>query len=197
MKSREGTVVDADDLMADMVEEARESAMASEKLEAFGPEEKEQIIRYVGLGALKYFLLKVEPKKKMVFNPKESIELQGHTGPFIQYAYARSSSLLSKAGENIELPNSVEIHEQERALVKCINEYPEIVKEAGEQYSPALIANYVYELAKLFNQFYQAVSVTKETDAGKRHWRLALCGETARVIKSGMDLLGIDVPERM
>lgn len=198
MKSREGTVVDADDLIADMISNA--GAMAEEKglIAEMSIEEKAELSRMVGIAALKYFILKVDPKKKMLFNPAESIDLQGNTGPFIQYTHARIRSILRKAGT---LPSSGEfpstLHVKERELIKTINGFTAAVHEAADNYSPAVVANYCYDLAKTFNQFYDACPVLKEQDAAARLFRLQLCKEVAEVIRRGMQLLGITVPERM
>lgn len=198
MKSREGTVVDADDLIADMISNA--GAMAEEKglIAEMSAEEKAELSRMVGMAALKYFILKVDPKKKMLFNPAESIDLQGNTGPFIQYTHARIRSILRKAGI---LPSSGEfpstLHVKERELIKTINGFTAAVHEAADNYSPAVVANYCYDLAKTFNQFYDACPVLKEQDEAARLFRLQLCKEVAEVIRRGMQLLGITVPERM
>lgn len=201
MKSREGTVVDADDLMDEMVETARAASSDRVKLEGLTPEEAEDIAETVGLGALKYFLLKVDPRKNMTFNPKESIDFNGNTGPFIQYTYARIRSVLRKAAEGGELTladyRTVVPNEKEIALIQRLADYPSVVAEAGRSYSPALIANYVYTLVKEYNQFYHDYSILREEDASVRRLRLVLSDNVARVIKSGMSLLGIRVPERM
>ncbi len=200
MKSREGTVVDADDLMDEMVTTARAVSSERGQLEGCTPEEIKDITEMVGLGALKYFLLKVDPRKNMTFNPKESIDFNGNTGPFIQYTHARIRSVLRKAtdegfatGEFI----TVAPGEREIALIQRLADYPATVSEAGDSLSPALIANYVYELAKEYNQFYHDCSILKETDESKRSLRLALSKTTARTIASAMNLLGIKVPDRM
>ena len=200
MKSREGTVVDADDLMEEMVSGAREVSRELGKLDGLTESEVEEISETVGLGALKYFLLKVDPRKNMLFNPKESIDFNGNTGPFIQYTYARIRSVLRKAAEEgfkavsyaAVVPNEKEI-----ALIQSLADFPSVVEEAGRDYSPAVIANYVYELVKQYNQFYHDYSILKEEDAAVKSLRLALCEQTARVVKTGMGLLGIRVPERM
>ncbi len=200
MKSREGTVVDADDLMDEMVTTARAVSSERGQLEGCTPEEIKEITEMVGLGALKYFLLKVDPRKNMTFNPKESIDFNGNTGPFIQYTHARIRSVLRKAadeGFNIGEFVTVAPGEREIALIQRLADYPAIVAEAGNSLSPALIANYVYELAKEYNQFYHDCSILKETDAAKRSLRLALSETTARTIASAMGLLGIKVPDRM
>ena len=201
MKSREGTVVDADDLMAAMIDDAREAS--SERLADMSEEEKAVIYRQIGLGALKYFLLKVNPVNNMVFNPVESIDFNGNTGPFIQYTHARIKSLLRKA-EASELSSvdasvlsSVEISEKEQTLIQKLLDFESVVLRAGKEYSPAQIANYTYDLAKEYNQFYHDTSILKEEDVQKRQLRLILSVCVARVIKTAMDLLGIEVPERM
>ncbi|HEY6160902.1 MAG TPA: arginine--tRNA ligase, partial [Bacteroidia bacterium] len=205
MKSREGTVVDADDLIDEMVSTAKEASQQLGKLEEFTPEEAEKLYHVIAMGALKYFILKVDPKKKMLFNPKESIDLNGNTGPFIQYTYARIQSILRKVGPagmpgtdtvNWKLEGS-SVEEKEKSVLKWIYDFPAVVKEAGANYSPAVIANYVYELARHYNQFYHDVQILKEGDEQKRNFRLALSHRTAEVIKNAMALLGIEVPERM
>ena len=200
MKSREGTVVDADDLMDEMVGTAREVSSELGKLDGLSAAEAEAIAETVGLGALKYFLLKVDPRKNMTFNPKESIDFNGNTGPFIQYTYARIRSVQRRAAESgIATVDylGVQPNEKEIALIQALADFPSTVAEAGRTYSPALIANYVYDLVKQYNQFYHDYSILKEEDAAVRSLRLALCDATARVIKTGMGLLGINVPERM
>ncbi|MBQ4345223.1 MAG: arginine--tRNA ligase [Muribaculaceae bacterium] len=200
MKSREGTVVDADDLMEEMVSTAREVSRELGKLDGCSEQEAEEISETVGLGALKYFLLKVDPRKNMTFNPKESIDFNGNTGPFIQYTYARIRSVLRKAadvGYVIGDYSAVEPNEKEITLIQRLADFPAIVAEAGRNYSPALIANYVYDLVKEYNQFYHDYSILREENEAVRSLRLALSEATSRVIKSGMSLLGINVPERM
>ena len=202
MKSREGTVVDADDLMAEMIDTARETSMELGKLDNCTPEEIESIARMVGLGALKYFILKVDPRKNMTFNPKESIDFNGNTGPFIQYTHARIKSVLRKAAEqeinfDAGLNTSLVISEKESYLIQLLSAFPAVVKEAGTEFSPALIANYEYELVKEFNQFYHDFSILKEENEALKQFRLVLSASVARVIKTGMQLLGIEVPERM
>ncbi|MBR4136418.1 MAG: arginine--tRNA ligase [Bacteroidales bacterium] len=201
MKSREGTVVDADDLMDAMYEEAKRSTEELGKFQ-FSPEEADKLYEMVGLGALKYFILKVDPAKNMLFNPEESIDFNGNTGPFIQYTHARIRSLLRKADEQQlgwreALPAGMKLNDEERILIKMLYQYPDTVLAAGENLSPALIANYIYDLAKQFNHFYQETPVMKETDEAKRHLRLQIANMTALAIRNGMQLLGIDVPERM
>ena len=200
MKSREGTVVDADDLMEEMVAGAREVSRDLGKLDGLTPAEINEISETVGLGALKYFLLKVDPRKNMLFNPKESIDFNGNTGPFIQYTYARIRSVLRKAAEQgmtVGNYSAVVPNEKEIALIQTLADFPSTVQEAGRDYSPAVIANYVYELVKQYNQFYHDYSILREENADVRSLRLALCEATARVVKTGMALLGIKVPERM
>ncbi len=200
MKSREGTVVDADDLMDEMVSTARQVSGELGKLDDCSPAEAEEIAETVGLGALKYFLLKVDPRKNMTFNPKESIDFNGNTGPFIQYTYARIRSVLRKAAEmgyEIEKYAGVVPAEKEIALIQALADFPSVVAEAGRNYSPALIANYAYDLVKLYNQFYHDFSILKEEDTGRRSLRLALSDQTAKTVKTAMSLLGINVPERM
>ena len=200
MKSREGTVVDADDLIADMVATAREMSQELGKLDGATEQEAEEISRMVGLGALKYFILKVDPKKTMLFDPRESIDFNGNTGPFIQYTHARIRSILRKAAEaGIDyshgkcekyLPEEIE-------LIKYISDYPAAVKSAAEEFAPSIIGAYVYELAKQFNGYYHDHSILKESDEQVRAMRLRLASLVASVINKGMRLLGISVPERM
>ena len=202
MKSREGTVVDADDLVEEMVSSARETSQELGKLDGCTEEEAENIARMVGLGALKYFILKVDPKKNMTFNPKESIDFNGNTGPFIQYTHARIKSVLRKANDaginHSTLINKVlDISEKENYLIQLLTEFPVIVKQAGDEFSPALIANYVYDLVKEYNQFYHDFSILKEENNDLRNFRLILSETIGNVIKTGMGLLGIEVPERM
>ncbi len=200
MKSREGTVVDADDLMDDMVSTATSVSAELGKLDGLSDKETAAISEMVGLGALKYFLLKVDPRKNITFNPKESIDFNGNTGPFIQYTYARIRSVLRKAEEEkLEVKSYADVTpgEREIALIQALSDFPSVVQNAGQTYSPALIANYVYDLVKIYNQFYHDCSILKEEDAAVRSMRLELSRQTSRVIKTGMGLLGIDVPERM
>lgn len=200
MKSREGTVVDADDLMAEMVSGAREVAVSAGKTEGLSDKEIDDIAEIVGMGALKYFLLKVDPRKNMTFNPKESIDFNGNTGPFIQYTYARIRSVLRKAADAGYRPegyDAVVPNDKEISLIQHLADYPSVVAEAGRSYSPALIANYVYDLVKEYNQFYHDYSILNEADEAVRSMRLTLSAEVAEVVKSGMSLLGIEVPERM
>lgn len=202
MKSREGTVVDADDLMEKMISTAKETSNELGKLEGCSDDEADNIARIVGLGALKYFIIKVDPKKNMTFNPKESIDFNGNTGPFIQYTYARIQSVLRKA-EDMGLSFSdilcggLNLSVKEENLVQLVGEYAGVVKQAGDEFNPALIANYIYDLAKEFNQFYHDFSILKENDAELKLFRLILSFNVGKIIKSGMSLLGIDVPDRM
>lgn len=201
MKSREGTVVDADDLVAEMIDVARQVSAELGKLEGYSNTEKENIYRIVALGALKYFILKVDPKKTMLFNPEESIDFNGNTGPFIQYTYARIQSVLRKATEaGMAIPEKIldtDLNEKERSLVKTLSLFPVAVKEAGENHSPAIVANYVYELVKEFNQFYHDFSIMNEPVEKSRNFRLALAKIVGQTVKNGFSLLGIEVPERM
>lgn len=201
MKSREGKVVDADDLVEEMITTAREMSEELGKLDDVDPLEADNVIRMIGLGALKYFILKVDPKKNMTFNPRESIDFNGNTGPFIQYTHARIKSVLRKAeAAGISIHHSlsnVTIGEKERELVKQISSFPSVIKEAGNQLSPALVSNYVYDLAKEYNQFYHDHPILKEQDMDVRNLRLVLSREVGNVIRNAMWTLGIDVPERM
>ena len=201
MKSREGTVVDADDLVAGMVDVARKVSEELGKLDGYTDQEKEKIYTMVALGALKYFILKVDPKKTMMFNPEESIDFNGNTGPFIQYTYARIQSVLRKAADaGIEIPQQVPditIGDKECALIKILSTFPSIVKDAGENHSPALVANFVYDLVKEFNQFYHDITIMNEPDEQIRKFRLLLAKTIGQTIKNGFSLLGIEVPERM
>ncbi|MEA4974933.1 MAG: arginine--tRNA ligase [Paludibacter sp.] len=202
MKSREGTVVDADDLMEEMIDTARETARELGKLDQSSEEEIEEIARMVGLGALKYFMLKVDPKKNMTFNPKESIDFNGNTGPFIQYTHARIKSVLRKATEQgiiteVPVTENLPLSDKESNLVQLLSAFPTIVREAGQEFSPAVIANYVYELVKEYNQFYHDFSILREENPEIKYFRLVLSAAVADVIRKGMNLLGIDVPERM
>lgn len=198
MKSREGTVVDADDLMDEMISTAKEMTLELGKIEDFESEEANELYRIVGMGALKYFILKVDPKKNMMFNPSESIDFNGNTGPFIQYTYARIKSVLRKAGEvGISLDTDIELHSKEIGLILNIYAFPQMISQASADYAPSVIANYLFELAKEYNQFYHELTILKEDDAKKRSLRIAISMMTADVIRNGMQLLGIEVPERM
>jgi arginyl-tRNA synthetase len=201
MKSREGTVVDADDLMAAMEEVARRMGEELGKLEGLSEEEATRTYKMIAKGALKYFILKVDPRKNMTFNPEESIDFNGNTGPFIQYTHARIRSVLRKAEESgltVQLPFEYQNpEEKERELLKTISLYPETVEEAAREYSPAILANYCYEITRQFNQFYHDHSILNETDPVKRNFRLALSGVVVSILKSGMGMLGIEMPERM
>lgn len=199
MKSREGTVVDADDIMDEMIATAKKLSLELGKLDDIPDEEKEKLYEIIGLGALKYYLVKVEPKKQMLFDPEESIDFNGHTGPFIQYAYTRIQSLLRKAGTrhyNYD-DHNYNLDPLEKGIIRLINQYPSVIKEAGDSLSPALIANYVYELAKEFNHFYQSLPILKLDDEQIIAFRINLAETTGRVIKSALKLLGIEVPDRM
>lgn len=202
MKSREGTVVDADDLIEEMINTARETSTELGKLDECTPEEADEIVRTTGLGALKYFILKVDPRKNMTFNPKESIDFNGNTGPFIQYTHARIRSLLRKASDagialsSLDDPVS-EVSDKEISLIQNLAQFPAIVAEAGTTFSPAIIANYTYDLVKEYNQFYHDFSILREENENVRNFRLILSQNVAKVIKTGMGLLGIQVPERM
>jgi len=199
MKSREGTVVDADDLVSEVVSKAKEMTEERGHIEGMSDAEKNELYQTIGLGGLKYYLLKVDPSKRMTFNPEESVELNGNTGPFIQYVHARISSLLRKAAETDDaiIDLTVQLEPIEREILKKLVDYPDTVKQAGENYSPAIIANYAFELSKLYNSFWQSISIFKEEDHAKRHNRIAMSAEVAKVLKSSMFLLGIQVPERM
>ena len=202
MKSREGTVVDADDLIAGMIAEARATVDAAGKFDDMDEAEKQEVSRIVGMGALKYFLLKVDPRKNMLFNPEESIDFNGNTGPFIQYTYARIRSILRKAAaQGIDvpatLPADIEISLKEEEIIQHVSDFAAVVKDAGNTFSPSGIANYCYELVKEYNQFYHDFTILKETDENKRAFRLVLSAQVAKVVKLGMGLLGIEMPERM
>jgi arginyl-tRNA synthetase len=200
MKSREGTVVDADDLMQEVIHEV--SIMSEERGEitSLAKEEQEDILRKIGLGALKFFMIKVQPRKKMIFDPRESVDIHGQTGPYIQNAYVRIQSVLRKASQNqsvISVPEYVGILDQERIILRQLLQYPEVVREAGEQYDPSSIANYCYALAKEFHKFYHDVRILNaESDAAKS-FRLNLCSMTGSVLRHGFYLLGIEMPDRM
>jgi arginyl-tRNA synthetase len=202
MKSREGTVVDADDLMEEMISTAKETSQELGKLDGLSEEEANDIARIVGLGALKYFILKVDARKNMTFNPKESIDFNGNTGPFIQYTYARIQSVLRKAADGgVAIPevlaNGVELSEKEEGLIQMVADFAAIVKQAGTDYSPSIIANYVYDLVKEYNQFYHDFSILREDNEALKLFRLTLSANVAKVIRLGMGLLGMEVPDRM
>ena len=197
MKSREGTVVDADDLIFDMAQTAKKISEELGKIDDFSEEEKEGLYKTIGLGALKYYILKVDPKKRILFNPEESVDFQGNTGPFIQYTYARIQSILRKSGTLPELSDLLELHPKEKELIKQLQLFPEAIQQAGVQYSPALIANYTYELVKSFNSFYQNVSILGTDNNEEKSFRIQLSKAVSDVIKTAFGLLGIEVPERM
>ncbi len=197
MKSREGTVVDADDLMEEMTATAKSISEELGKLAGYSEEEKAKLYRTIGLGALKYYMLKVDPKKQMMFNPEESVDFAGNTGPFIQYTYARIQSILRKAEFDTTLSVSIELHPKEKELLKQIELFPETIQDAARNHSPALIANYTYELVKEFNSFYQNVSILGEENQDKKVFRVQLSKKVADIIKLAFQLLGIEVPERM
>ncbi|MFA9390474.1 MAG: arginine--tRNA ligase [Prolixibacteraceae bacterium] len=201
MKSREGTVVDADDLVEGMIDVARQTSEELGKLDEYSDSEKKEIHRMIALGALKYFILKVDPKKTMMFNPEESIDFNGNTGPFIQYTYARIQSVLRKAQESgltwDKMDADLQMNHKELELIKRISSFPEIVKESGRNYSPAIVANYCYELVKEYNQFYHEFTILNETDLARKTFRLNLSATASKVIRNGMALLGIECPERM
>ena len=202
MKSREGTVVDADDLMEEMIATAKETSQELGKLNGLTQEEADDIARIVGLGALKYFILKVDARKNMTFNPKESIDFNGNTGPFIQYTYARIQSVLRKAAESgivipEQIPAGIELSEKEEGLIQMVADFAAVVKQAGEDYSPSIIANYTYDLVKEYNQFYHDFSILREENEAVKVFRIALSANVAKVVRLGMSLLGIEVPSRM
>ena len=202
MKSREGTVVDADDLMEEMIATAKETSQELGKLDGLTQEEADDIARIVGLGALKYFILKVDARKNMTFNPKESIDFNGITGPFIQYTYARIQSVLRKAAESgivipEQIPAGIELSEKEEGLIQMVADFAAVVKQAGEDYSPSIIANYTYDLVKEYNQFYHDYSILREENEAVKVFRIALSANVAKIVRLGMNLLGIEVPSRM
>ena len=198
MKSREGTVVDADDLMEEMTATAKTISEELGKLDGYSDDEKAELYKTIGLGALKYYMLKVDPKKSMMFNPEESVDFTGNTGPFIQYTYARIQSILRKANFDFITPSPIEVlHPKEKELIKQIELYPEVIQDAAKNHSPALVANYTYDLVKEFNSFYQNVSILGEEDFNKKVFRVQLSKKVADTIKSAFQLLGIEVPERM
>ena len=201
MKSREGTVVDADELMEEMTSTAKTIAQEQGKLEGLSEDEKERLYNMIGLGALKYFMLKVDPKKNMMFDPAESVDFQGNTGPFIQYTHARIQSILKKTGfdsNKLMTATNLELTDKDTAVIMSLQQYPNMIQTAADKYSPALIANYVYELVKEFNSFYQNVpKIVEENNADLKQFRLLLCYKTAAVVKSACHLMGIEVPEQM
>ncbi|SHM16426.1 arginine--tRNA ligase [Flavobacterium chilense] len=198
MKSREGTVVDADDLMQDMTDTAKQISEDLGKLDSYSTEEKAKLYKTIGLGALKYYILKVDPKKRILFNPEESVDFAGNTGPFIQYTYARIQSIIRKADFDFSTKTNIEeLHEKEKELVKQIELFPEVIQNAAQNHSPALIANYTYDLVKEYNSFYQSVHILGEVDLTKKIFRVQLSQKVAEVIKAAFNLLGIEVPERM
>jgi arginyl-tRNA synthetase len=201
MKSREGTVVDADDLIAEMANVAQEVAEEQGKLEGLPQDEKQGLYSTIGLAALKYFLLRVDPKKNMLFNPKESIDFNGNTGPSIQYTYVRTRAILRKAAEfgytNFSFDTMVGLNKQEADLIKKIYEWPSVLQDAASSYNPASIAHYSYELARTYNSFYQENQILREENEQKRNLRLALTEKTGEVVRDAMGLLGISMPERM
>lgn len=198
MKSREGTVVDADDLMIEMASTAKEISEELGKLDGYSDEEKEELYKTIGLGALKYFILKVDPKRRILFDPQASVDFQGNTGPFVQYTHARIQSILRKANfDYSRLISTIELHEKEKELIKQLENYPEVIQQAAKNYSPALVANYTYDLVKEFNSFYQNVSILGEENEDKKTFRVQLAHKVAEVIKSAFSLLGIQVPDRM
>ncbi len=198
MKSREGTVVDADDLMEKIIDMAREMTKERGHIDGMTAEEQEELFASIGLGGLKYFLLKVDPSKKLIFDPTndEAIQLNGNTGPFIQYAHARIQSLLAKGGE-VGAWTDATLEAEEKEILKHLSAFPDTLKEAGKSYSPALLANYLYELAKLYNTFFQNIPILIEEDSNKRNMRLVMSRNVAKVIRLGMGLLGVSVPNKM
>lgn len=198
MKSREGTVVDADDIIREMDETSEALTRELGKLDIANENDAKILFHQIGQGALKYFILKVDPKKRMLFNPEESINFQGNTGPFLQYTHARICSILRKAGNfNLSVADEVEMNDSEREIVKLIGDYSKIIQEAGANHSPAVIANYLYELVKAFNHFYQSVPILKEENTDNRNFKLMICKATGNVLKSGLKLLGVEAPEKM
>lgn len=197
MKSREGTVVDADDLIDEMTATAKEISEELGKLEGYSESEKEELYKIIGLGALKYFVLKVDPKKRILFDPKSSVDFQGNTGPFIQYTYARIQSIIRKANFDFSSMVTIELHQKEKELLKQLVVFPETIQQAATNYSPAIIANYTYDLVKDFNSFYQNVSILGEENKDKKTFRVQLSNKVAQTIKTAFSLLGIQVPERM
>jgi arginyl-tRNA synthetase len=202
MKSREGTVVDADDLVTEMTTTAEAISKELGKLDGYSEDDKQKLYKIIGLGALKYYILKVDPKKRILFDPKESIDFQGNTGPFIQYTYARIQSILRKANlsDNAmfsKVETTLELHDKEQELIKSLQLFPEVIQDASGKHSPAIIANYIYDLVKSFNSFYQNVSILGDTSETEKQFRVQLSQSIAMTIKNGFSLLGIEVPERM
>jgi arginyl-tRNA synthetase len=197
MKSREGTVVDADDLIDEMAATAGEISEELGKLEGYSEAEKEALYKTIGLGALKYYILKVDPKKRILFDPKESIDFQGNTGPFIQYTYARIQAILRKADFDLSVSIDIPLHAKEKELLKQLEMFPEIIQNAASQHSPALVANYTYDLVKEFNSFYQNVSILGADNENEKVFRVQLSNKVAQTIKNAFSVLGIQVPERM
>ena len=199
MKSREGTVVDADDLMKEMIETAKERTEELGKTEGFSEENKNTLYNTIGMGALKYFLLKVDPKKRLLFDPKESVDFQGNTGPFIQYTYARIKSVLSKANfeecSAVSTPASISAYE--RDLIMTLGNFPSVIAISAQEFSPAQMSNYIYDVAKLYNKFYHEETILKAEIEEVKNFRLHLSASASKVIAKGMSLLGIEVPERM
>jgi arginyl-tRNA synthetase len=197
MKSREGTVVDADDLLNEMVETARKISEELGKLEGKSDKEKQELYETIGIGALRYFILKVDPKKRMIFNPQESVDMHGHTAPFIQYTHARICSILRKAGEQPNQATNYLPSEKEIEMIALLSEFPKIVIQAEQEYNPSVVANYVYELAKEFNQFYHEYPIATEVDVDARTFRLNLTAHCGKIIRRGLGLLCIGAPEKM
>ena len=199
MKSREGTVVDADDLIEEMTKTAEEISQDLGKLDGYTEEQKKEVYRIIGLGALKYYILKVDPKKRILFNPEESVDFQGNTGPFIQYTYARIQAILRKANFDTTAKDvpSIVLHEKEKELIKIAEIYPEMVQQAARELSPAIIANYTYDLVKSYNSFFQNVSIFGADSEEEKIFRVQLSAKVGQIIKSAFALLGIEVPERM
>jgi arginyl-tRNA synthetase len=198
MKSREGTVVDADDLMNEMTETAQKISEELGKLDGYSPAEKAKLYKTIGLGALKYYILKVDPKKRILFNPEESVDFAGNTGPFIQYTYARIQSIIRKANFDFsEKANINLLHEMEKELLKQIELFPEVIQNAAQNHSPALLANYTYDLVKEYNSFYQSVPILGTNNQDEKIFRVQLSNAVSIIIKNAFQLLGIDVPDRM
>jgi len=197
MKSREGTVVDADDLLDEMTETAKNIAQELGKLDGYSEQEKSELYKTIGLGALKYFILKVDPKKRILFDPKESIDFNGNTGPFIQYTYARIQSILRKVAFDFSKPIKVSLEPKEKELIKVLDAFPSAIRTSAKQHSPAVITNYTYELVKLYNTFYQALPILNCEEEDKKVFRIQLSKKVGETIKSAFAMLGIGVPDRM